>query len=248
MCGKHEATRVQLIGLVSSSTMKNELRFENDGAQRFDRALSNAQLQTLEVALSDLAPNKAGIRLYDVPALVPLLNSSGPIGAIAAGVLGPKCKPVRAVMFDKSEANNWSLGWHQDRTIVVRERVECEGFGPWTKKDGQLHVAPPFSVLGGMVTVRAHLDDVDSQNAPLLIAPGSHRCGLVREADVAETVQKCGSAACLAKRGDVWLYSTLILHASERARLPKHRRVLQVDFATGDLPGGLQWLGVCGSA
>jgi hypothetical protein len=48
----------------------------------------------------------------------------------------------------------------------------------------------------------------------------------------------------LAEAGDVWAYSTPILHASERATEPTHRRVLQVDYAVGELPGGLAWLGV----
>jgi hypothetical protein len=36
----------------------------------------------------------------------------------------------------------------------------------------------------------------------------------------------------------------LILHASEAARRPARRRVLQVDYAARDLPGALEWLGV----
>ena len=43
---------------------------------------------------------------------------------------------------------------------------------------------------------------------------------------------------------DIWLYATPILHASGAALEPTHRRVLQVDFAAGELPGGLKWLGV----
>jgi hypothetical protein len=42
----------------------------------------------------------------------------------------------------------------------------------------------------------------------------------------------------------VWAYSTPILHASELATAPRHRRVLQVDFAAEDLPGTLEWLGI----
>lgn len=127
--------------------------------------------------------------------------------------------------------------------IAVRERVEAEGFGPWTRKHGALHVAPPFEVLAQMATLRVHLDPVPELNAPLLVAPGSHRLGRIAEADVPAVVVRCGAAACLAAPGDVWLYSTPILHASERATAPARRRVLQVDYALDDLPGGLQWLG-----
>jgi ectoine hydroxylase-related dioxygenase (phytanoyl-CoA dioxygenase family) len=153
-------------------------------------------------------------------------------------------RPVRAILFDKSPQTNWSLPWHQDRVIAVRERVEVEGFGPWTRKQGALHVAPPFAILARMTTLRLHLDDVPAGNAPLLIAPGSHCLGRIAGRDIPAVVHERGKVGCLAAAGDVWLYSTPILHASEVAHRPARRRVLQVDYATDDLPGGLEWLGV----
>jgi ectoine hydroxylase-related dioxygenase (phytanoyl-CoA dioxygenase family) len=95
-----------------------------------------------------------------------------------------------------------------------------------------------------MATLRVHLDDVGADNAPLLVAPGSHRLGIVTADRIAASVETCGVSDCLAEAGDVWLYATPILHASEAARRPTHRRVLHVDFAAFDLPGGLEWLGV----
>ena len=95
-----------------------------------------------------------------------------------------------------------------------------------------------------MVTLRLHLDPVPMTNAPLLVAPGSHRLGRIAEAEIADVVARYGAAVCLAERGDVWVYATPILHASGRASAPGNRRVLQIDFAGCDLPGGLTWLGV----
>ena len=95
-----------------------------------------------------------------------------------------------------------------------------------------------------MVTLRLHLDDVPATNAPLLVAPGSHRLGRIAEAEVPAVVQRCGVATCTAVAGDVWLYATPILHASAAATDLGHRRVLQVDYAACDLPGGLRWLGI----
>src|SRR5262249_52803550 len=137
-----------------------------------------------------------------------------------------------------------SLGWHQDRSIAVAERIEVDGFGPWTVKDGLLHVAPPFELLVRMVTLRVHLDPVPATNAPLLIARGSHRLGRICETEIPRALQPCTAAACLADVGDIWLYATPILHASQAALEPARRRVLHVDFAVGDLPGGLKWLGI----
>lgn len=222
----------------------DSMSFAKDGALRIRAALDASDLRRLEDAVANLPPDLAGIRLHGVPALRPLLASSGAIGRVAASVLGEAARPVRAILFDKTSSTNWGLPWHQDRTIVVTRRVEVEGFGPWTVKSGLLHVAPPFDLLAGMVTLRVHLDPVPETNAPLLIAPGSHRLGQIPEGELKSVVQQCGTAVCLADAGDAWLYSTPILHCSEAARDPAHRRVLQVDFAAGELPGGLTWLGV----
>jgi ectoine hydroxylase-related dioxygenase (phytanoyl-CoA dioxygenase family) len=220
------------------------MTFARDGAQHFRAALDPAALHDVDRALTAVPVDQAGVRLYGNSALRSLLSASGRVGAIAASVLGPACQPVRAILFDKTSTTNWSLAWHQDRTIVVDERADVEGFGPWTIKGGLIHVAPPVAVLASMVTLRVHLDPVPVTNAPLLVAPGSHKFGRIREADVPDVVRRCGTLACLADAGDVWLYATLILHASEVAHEPARRRVLQVDYAANDLPGGLKWLGI----
>jgi ectoine hydroxylase-related dioxygenase (phytanoyl-CoA dioxygenase family) len=173
-----------------------------------------------------------------------LLEHRGIIGAVAANYLGAAARPVRSLLFDKSGTSNWSLGWHQDRTIAVAERRNVDGFGPWTVKAGMIHVEPPAPLQAAMITLRVHLDPVDACNAPLLVAPGSHRLGRVPEADIAAVVQRCGAATCTAEAGDVWTYSTPILHASDAAARPRHRRVLQIDYAANELPGGLRWLGI----
>jgi ectoine hydroxylase-related dioxygenase (phytanoyl-CoA dioxygenase family) len=215
-----------------------------DGAQLFKAGLSIAELVEVEGALGSQPKDHAGVRLSGIPKLLPFLAADGPVGRIAASALGPQCFPVRAILFDKSAGQNWSLGWHQDRTIAVRQRLDIDGFGPWSVKSGMVHVEPPFDLLAGMVTVRIHLDDVPETNAPLLIAPGSHKRGRIPVAEIPDVVRECGMITCTAAAGDIWLYATPILHASEAAAEPHHRRVLQVDYAVGELPGGLQWLGV----
>jgi hypothetical protein len=222
----------------------DDLTYARHGAERFGSVLDRFQLRNIENAIAELPPDQAGIRLHGVPMLSPYLEASGPVGRIAAKILGAKCRPVRALLFDKTPATNWALGWHQDRTIVVKERVDVRGFGPWTVKQSLIHVEPPFELFARMVTVRLHLDHVSATNAPLLIAPGSHKLGRIPTIEVSDVVKGCGKTACLANRGDVWLYATPILHASEAAAEPGHRRVLQLDYAEGELPEGLRWLGV----
>lgn len=218
------------------------LTLARDGAEHLPGAARTVQRE-LEAALADLPPDRPGLRLRDIPELRKLLDANGPIGRIAASRIDADARPVRAVLFDKTPGTNWALGWHQDRTIAVARRHPTPGFGPWTVKQGMQHVAPPFSLLAGMLTLRVHLDPVPAGNAPLLIAPGSHRT-LVPEAGIEQAVAKHGIFACLAEAGDVWAYATPILHASDAATRPARRRVLQIDYAGTALPDGLDWLGI----
>ena len=221
------------------------MTFAKDGALRIRAVHDASDLRRLEDAVANLPPDQAGSQASrnSCASAVSRITRRD----LEGGRLGPRRSrpagqghPLRQDVI----RTNWGLPWHQDRTIVVTRRVEVAGFGPWTVKSGLLHVAPPFDLLAGMVTLRVHLDPVPETNAPLLIAPGSHRLGQLPEGEVKSVVRRCGSVTCLADAGDVWLYSTPILHCSEAARDPAHRRVLQVDFAAGDLPGGLTWLGV----
>lgn len=201
-------------------------------------------LGDLTAALSDVTPDRAGVRLHGRAVLATALAIDTPVGAVAAAALGPTARPVRAILFDKTPGTNWALGWHQDRTIAVAARDDLPGWGPWTVKAGIQHVEPPFALIERMVTLRIHLDPVPTDNAPLLIAPGSHRLGRIAETDIAPTIERCGTYTCLAGRGDVWAYATAILHASAASSGHAHRRVLQVDYSSDALPTPLAWAGL----
>lgn len=219
------------------------LSFDRDGVARH-ACVAIPALAALEAAMSGIVANRAGVRLHGVANLTELLTANWPLAAPAALRLGAAATPVRAVLFDKSPGVNWALGWHQDRTVAVRARADLAGWGPWSVKASIQHVEPPFAIIERMVTLRIHLDPVPSDNAPLIIAPGSHRLGRIAEPDIDSAVQRCGSVACLAERGDIWAYATSILHASAASTGHAHRRVLQVDYAAGPLPPPLQWLGI----
>ena len=98
--------------------------FADDGALRLRSCLDASSLQRLEDAVAGLPRDQAGIRLTGLPALRRFLASAGPVWQVAAAVLGPAARPVRAILFDKTAGTNWVLPWHQDRTIVVTDRVE----------------------------------------------------------------------------------------------------------------------------
>ncbi len=220
-----------------------DLDLATDGAA-LQRGGARGALAEIESALVDLPAGQAGIRLYGQATLGPLISATGPIGRVVADVLGQAARPVRAILFDKTAATNWALGWHQDRTIAVKERRDVPGYGPWSIKAGVDHVEPPFAIIEQMITLRIHLDPVPADNAPLLIAPGSHRMGRIPEGNIGRVVNRLGRYACLAERGDVWVYATPILHASEASTCATSRRVLQVDYSGAELPKGLIWAGV----
>jgi hypothetical protein len=79
-------------------------------------------------------------------------------------ILGSNFLPVRGILFDKIPDANWKVPWHQDVTIAVQEKVEAEGFGPWSIKADVLHVQPPASILEQMLSIRLHLDDCGEEN------------------------------------------------------------------------------------
>jgi len=230
--------------LVSSPPAKlDQMSLDRDGAERFDSAATRL-LGQLEDLFEHHPASAAGTRLFDNQDVRALLVKDSPIARLAADLLGPRARPVRAILFDKRKSANWRLGWHQDRVVAVRQRADVPGFGPWSVKRGVPHVAPPWSILGAMRTLRVHLDAVSADNAPLLVAPGSHCIGIVAEPEIEAVVARLGTRSCLAAAGDVWAYATPILHASAPSLEGLSRRVLQLDFAAVDLPDGLSWYGV----
>ncbi|MFN3433291.1 MAG: phytanoyl-CoA dioxygenase family protein [Sphingomonas sp.] len=212
---------------------------ESQGFALWPDRLDPSALAELTALFATLADDRPGFRID--PASCRNLAALSAIAPQMAGLLGPNARPVRALLFDKRDGVNWALGWHQDRTIEVAERIAVPGYDTWTLKQGRLHVAPPIELLEAMLTVRIHVDAVPEDNAPLLVAPGTHRLGLIAEEDIAHVVDCHGTAVCLANAGAVWFYATPILHASARSTPGARRRVLQLDYAAVDLPGGLRW-------
>jgi hypothetical protein len=219
--------------------MKEELR--EFGAYRIAHAFDPEDWAEL---LGNIQAAQAGTRLHGIAGLQDLIGNGSAAFSIAELLLGSLARPVRAILFNKSAAHNWPLGWHQDRTIAVAHHHALSGFERWTVKQQVQHVEPPFVLIAKMITLRLHLDRVDASNAPLRIAPRSHRNGLIPEGDYAAVVEACGEFVCLAEVGDIWIYSIPILHASRAAEMPSSRRVIQVDYSADELPQPLEWAGI----
>jgi ectoine hydroxylase-related dioxygenase (phytanoyl-CoA dioxygenase family) len=158
---------------------------------------------------------------------------------ILGEVLGPRFGLVRVLFFDKPPDQSWSLPWHKDLTIAVRNnRLRSAHFDHPTTKSGVPHVEASQAVLEGMLTARIHLDDVTEANGPMKIIPGSHQTGK------ASSLDESKSRSIFAKRGDVLVIRPLVEHNSVPAQSGNlsHRRILHLEFAgSPDLPDGYEW-------
>ena len=216
-------------------------RFTEVGALHFPAVLGRPDIQRVARLFDNLEGPGDRLSADKLRPIVDLITTTGAIGRVAVALIGAQAKPVRALLLDKSDAANWQLGWHQDRTIAVDERIDVAGFGPWSVKAGQPHVEPPQALTHRMVTLRVHVDGVDERNAPLAILPGTHRMGRLSSDAIDQLAATEKAWRCLAAPGDVWAYATPIVHSSARQLRSGRRRVLQLDFSTDELPGGLKW-------
>jgi ectoine hydroxylase-related dioxygenase (phytanoyl-CoA dioxygenase family) len=161
--------------------------------------------------------------------------------SIAKSLLDATPKLVRALFFDKTDERNWSVPWHQDRTVTLNQRIDMRGWVAWTLKDGVYHVHPPVRVLEQMVTIRLHVDDADSRSGCLSVIRGSHRLGILTPEAIGEAVVNAQPEDCVIGAGDALIMHPLLLHSSARSTGPGHRRVVHLEYSSYQLPVGLAW-------
>jgi hypothetical protein len=225
--------------------------FARDGFAIVPSVLSLSRIAALIDALGELESDiavreKSGStyavrRLCETVPAVRQLAGSPELRALVEPFLSPAARVVRSLLFDKNPAANWKVPWHQDLTIAVKQRREISGFGPWSIKTSVPHVQPPVHVLAGMLTVRLHLDNCGPANGALRVLPGSHKLGVIDAATIARIRQQIPEISCAILAGGALLMRPLLLHASAPATVPGHRRVIHLEFAAANLPGGLEW-------
>ncbi len=222
---------------------------ETDGFAIVEGVLSRAMVDHLLTSLAHIGDTgsvrkRGGIfavrNLLDVSPEVRELAHSEAVRALVEPVLGERFFPVRGILFDKIPDANWKVPWHQDVTIAVQERVEAEGFGPWSMKADVLHVQPAAEVLEHMVSVRLHLDNCGEENGALRVIPGSHLHGRIPEEEI-PVMRETPEVVCAIGVGGALLMRPLLLHASSPSRVPGHRRVVHLDFASVQLPNDMRW-------
>ena len=207
-----------------------ESTLEREGWDLWPEVVMEAQLRKLERTLPWISvPSRRPVPLAPLNAWLAETDLPGRLEAL----LGPGARPVRALLMGKGgggeRTQDWGIDWHRDTTFAVAFPKAVPGFDGWVDKGPFWQVQAPEERVAQVRSLRLHLDDSGPDTGPLLVKPGSHR-GL--EAEPLELH---------ARRGDAFVMHPLLLHASAK---PKHlapRRVLHIEWAAFDLPGGLEW-------
>jgi ectoine hydroxylase-related dioxygenase (phytanoyl-CoA dioxygenase family) len=140
-------------------------------------------------------------------------------------------RPFRATLFDKSQAANWLVVWHQDTALPMRDRVDAAGWGPWSTKAGVHYAHAPASALASVVALRLSLDDSTDANGPLRVLPDTHVLGLLDQPAIDELARTVPPVACTVRAGGIVAMRPLLLHASSKSSSDVPRRVLHVEYA-----------------
>ena len=150
---------------------------------------------------------------------------------IASQWLRGPAVPFKATIFDKNPEANWLVAWHQDTALPLAEYGVRPGWGPWSNKSGVTYAHAPASALERVIALRLHLDDSTADNGPLRVLPGTHRFGVLTDAEVHQHAQLITPVECRAAAGDVIAMSPLIIHASSKCANARARRVLHIEYA-----------------
>lgn len=215
------------------------MSFAENGFDIVPEGLTAQELAVLSAEFPPEAPNRRNLFLFS-PALENLVTRGG-FSRLAQEILGERCFAIRAIFFNKIPKTNWHVPWHQDVGIPIREKREVAGFSAFTRKDGILHANAPTSVLEGLLTLRLHLDDCTAANGAMKLLPGSHRHGRVPEAAVDAIVAASVPAQPEIAAGGILRLRPLLFHASAHSSSDRPRRVIHIEYAAADLPGGLEW-------
>ncbi len=227
------------------------MTFHEEGFALFNNILNPAEIDDLILAIQAIESEEAVRKRQGVFAIRNLLQLSPEINRLASSAkllqlvetaTGKPSFPVRGILFDKTADANWLVPWHQDITICVKERIDVQGYGPWSIKAGLQHVQPPARVLESMVSLRINLDDCEDDDGALRVLPGTHANGRLSDKSINQFQQSIHPVYWTGKAGDVLAMRPLLLHTSSTATAPPHRRVIHVDYATVQLDGGLEWI------
>ena len=213
-----------------------------NGYEIIEKVLSDDQIDAIKNDIKKFkSPTKAGgIRNAEKKfASIYELAKSPKLKRLVNNYLPGQASLVRAILFNKTEENNWLVTWHQDSTVAVSEKFEKENWDIWSIKDGINHVQPPVEVLNQMVTFRIHLDSTHSENGCLKVLPESHKLGVMSHTAIKKYAKHNDAVACEASAGSALVMRPHLLHASSKASKASQRRVIQLEYSSYQLPAGI---------
>ncbi len=213
--------------------------FSAEEVQRWAVELEHAILadEQYQAAISRGSTVVAARNVLEVYPLAKSLWRRQPLQEVLSVALGPRFGLVRGLFFDKPPEKSWSLPWHQDRAIAVKNnRLPSAVFGKPTTKAGVPHVEAPLWLSEQMLLARIHLDPMLDENGPLQVIPKSHLQESISEGEKVVTLN--------AQAGDVLLMRPLLFHRSGESHpgTKLHRRILHLEFnGSAELPDGYAW-------
>ncbi|MFT4512241.1 MAG: hypothetical protein ACI89X_000140 [Planctomycetota bacterium] len=229
--------------------------FERDGYSVHENVLADSMRGAVVAEFAALANQRRGAGQRSGLAQPPIatLACSPAVRALVEPILGTEAFAFRATLFDKTEASNWPVAWHQDRVIPVVEPAATHGFAQWSEKSDGWYVEPPRSVQERIVAVRVDVDGSGSHNGGLRYVIGSHRDGVLNPSQITTAVATGDEVCPDVVAGGAMRMRALLLHSSRRldpsGPMPSvHRRIVHFEFFSGDLPGGVEFVRRVGSA
>jgi ectoine hydroxylase-related dioxygenase (phytanoyl-CoA dioxygenase family) len=213
--------------------------FERDGFDVILPGLLPEELRALTREFPPESPNRRN--LFTFSPVLEQFVASGSFGRCAEEVLGSGCFAVRAIFFNKIQKSNWHVPWHQDIGVPLREERAVDGFGAFTRKDGILHANAPGAVLEKLLVLRLHLDAATAENGAMRLVAGSHRGGRLHDAEIDAWAARGEHVQPEVPAGGILRLRPLLLHASAHSISDTPRRVIHIEYAGEELPGGLEW-------
>jgi ectoine hydroxylase-related dioxygenase (phytanoyl-CoA dioxygenase family) len=224
---------------------------ERDGFAIVADALGHELRSSLESALSGFTGGSRARGVYRRGAVYAIRNlfdfvpearialEAPAIREVVSAVLGPQATCVHALYLDRAPRPAWKVPWHQDAAIVVKEKAEVTGFGPWATKGGARHVLAPPGTLSAMLSLKLYLDDSDESSGAMRVVPGSHAYGRLPE-DSIESFTRYDVVTCAIAAGGILAMRPLLLHSTGPSK-PVRTRIIHLDFCARKLPAPLEW-------
>jgi len=224
-------------------------KISGDGFAVINNIFTDEEIESLLQAISKVDTSRQTVRktsdlfairqfLKEVPQAFEIIFNDR-LNTIIAEIFGDKFFVVKSIYFDKPEASNWFVAYHQDLTISVDKNLNIAGFGPWTTKQNQYAVQPPLDILQDNFTIRIHLDNANKENGALRIIPKSHLKGIYRPETIDWSIET--ENICHVNKGGIMFMKPLLLHSSGRTTNNNKRRVIHIEFSRSSLPANLNW-------